>query len=491
VAQNSDPSSGLPTAPPEAWRPARRLAESVKGSLDRFLHVEAAGGIVLLVTAAVALVWANSPWAESYDHLWHTPLSFGIADWRIEESLHFWINELLMTVFFLVVGLEIKREIVEGALSDVRRAMLPVAAAIGGMLVPALIYVSLNRSGPTSDGWGVPMATDIAFAVGVLALLGRRVSPPLRVLLLALAIIDDIGAILVIAVFYSSGFALDGLVVALVGLALLFLLLKMGVRPGLVYVAPILLMWVGMLQSGIHPTLAGVVAGLSAPARSWFGKEGFLRRAHEALDDFQSRIQRQHSDHELLEPLGRLNEARQEALSPALRMESALHPWVAYVIMPLFALANAGVNLGGIELSTPGFGTVALGVAVGLVVGKPVGVMVLSWIAVRSKLCSLPDGVSWLGILVAGSVAGIGFTMAIFIAELAFADAALLSIAKLSVLIATVLAAVIGLGAGWAFLPKEQPPELADVSASRVESTTEYWTDTAAASDGPRTQATE
>jgi NhaA family Na+:H+ antiporter len=473
-----------PTSPPEAWRPASQLARSVKGSIDRYLHVEAAGGVVLLVAAAAALLWANSPWGDGSDNLWHTHLAIGIGDWRFDETLHFWVNELLMTVFFLVVGLEIKREIVEGALSDIRRATLPIAAAIGGMLVPALIYLSINPSGPAHEGWGVPMATDIAFAVGVLSLLGKRIPPTLRVLILALAIIDDIGAIVVIAVFYASGFAVDGLAVAAFGLLLLIVLLKIGVRPGLIFAVPIVIMWAGMLRSGIHPTIAGVIAGLFAPAKSWYGKEGFLKVAREVLDEFQVRISQDHDDHELLEPLSRLARARREALSPALRAEVALHPWVAYVIMPLFALANAGVDLGGIDLQTAGFISVSAGVILGLLVGKPVGIMLLSWIAVRLKLCALPDGVNWRGMLVAGAGAGIGFTMAIFIAELAFSDPAMLSTAKLSILIATAMAATVALVTGRVLLTLEQPKEVAGATATDVESDTEFWTGSHAIPEG-------
>jgi NhaA family Na+:H+ antiporter len=465
------------TSPPEAWNPASKLARSVRGSLDRFMHVEAASGIILLLAAAVALVWANSPWSDSYDALWHTHVSIGLGDWTFDESLHFWVNELLMTVFFLVVGLEIKREIVEGALSDIQRATLPIAAAIGGMVVPAAIYLMINPTGPSHEGWGVPMATDIAFAIGVLSILGKRIPATLRVLILALAIIDDIGAILVIAIFYAQGFALDGLAVAGAGLILLFVLLKIGVRPGLMFAIPILIMWAGMLRCGIHPTIAGVIAGLIAPVRSWYGKEGFLKAARDVLDEFQSRIEQDHDDHELLEPLSRLSRARKEALSPALQAEVALHPWVAYVIMPLFAIANAGVNLRGYDVQAPGFLTISAGIIFGLVVGKPLGIMLMSWLAVRLKLCSLPDGVNWWGMLVAGTGAGIGFTMAIFIAELAFTDPQMLGIAKLSVLIATATAATIALVSGRLLLGTEQPADMVHATLADVESDTEFWTE--------------
>jgi NhaA family Na+:H+ antiporter len=478
MTDNSEVPPTHSSSPPEAWRGATRLARSVRGSIDRFLHIEAAGGIVLLAAAAIALLWANSPWGDSYDRLWHTHISIRIGDWTFDESLHFWVNELLMTVFFLVVGLEVKREIVEGALSDIRSATLPIAGAIGGMLVPAAIYLAVNPSGPSHEGWGVPMATDIAFAIGVLSLLGRRVPATLRVLILAIAIIDDIGAILVIAIFYASGFAAEGLLIAAVGLGLLFLLLKMGVRPGLIFAIPILIIWVGMLRLGIHPTIAGVIAGLSAPVRPWYGKEGFLSKARSVLDEFQSRIGQEHDDHELMKPLNELELARREALSPSLRAEIALHPWVAYVIMPLFALANAGVHLQGMDLQGPGSMTIFGGIVLGLVVGKPLGIMLCSALVIRLRICALPDGVNWRGVFVAGAGAGIGFTMAIFIAELAFTDAEMLSVAKLAILIATVLAAMIALLSGRFLLTgEEQPTAVARASASEIEATTEYWTD--------------
>ena len=462
--------------PPETWLPARRLAMAVARPIESFLHVEAASGIVLLVAAAVALVWANSPFGESYAQIWHWPIAIGVGTWHVEHELHFWINEFLMTVFFFVVGLEIKRELVEGALSDVRRAALPIGAAVGGMVVPAAIYLALNPTPPSHDGWGVPMATDIAFAVGVLTLLGKRVPAALRVLLLAIAIIDDIGAILVIAVFYSTGFSVNGLAVAIAGLALILLLRQIGVRTAWAFVPAGLIVWTGMYQAGVHPTIAGVVVGLITPATSWFGREGFMQVAREALDDFEQRAGSGRDDHALLEPLDRLALARREALSPARRVEHALHPWVAYGIMPLFALANAGVDLRGIDRADPSFGVVFAGIVVGLVAGKPLGVLGASWLMVKLRLAVLPEGVNWRGIFIVGAVAGIGFTMAIFIAQLAFTDPTLLGIAKLAVLTATALAAALGLGGGWFLLPRSQPDELAAMTASDVEASRDYWT---------------
>ena len=417
--------------PPESWASARRVTNRIVRPLERFLHVESASGMVLLAAAVVALVWANSPWSASHEHFWHTPVTFGIGSFTSSQPLQFWINDGLMTVFFFVVGLEIRREIYEGELSDRKRAVLPVVAALGGR------------------GWGVPVATDIAFAVGVLALLGRRVPPALRVLLLALAIIDDIGAIIVIALFYSSGLSFLGLAIALAGVGGIVLFQRLGIRRAALYLLPGAIIWLGILRAGVHPTIAGVVIGLLTPARSWFGKEGFLVAAGEAIDDFRQSVNGEgRGEESLLSPLKRIKEAHREVLPPVVRIQAILHPWVAFGIMPLFALANAGVHLGGIDARSPGFATVMLGVALGLVVGKPLGIVVASFASVKLGICTLPRGVSWIGVAVVGLVAGIGFTMAIFIAGLAFPAETLLATSKLAILLASALAAVIGLAVG-------------------------------------------
>jgi Na+:H+ antiporter, NhaA family len=444
------------TSAPETWAPVRRAARKLLRPLERFLHVEAASGVVLLAAAVAAMLWANSPWGWSYDALWHTQVSFGVGSWVVSRSLHFWLNDGLMTVFFFVVGLEIRREMHEGELADLPRATLPIVAAVGGMVAPALLYWSMNRAHDVRVGWGVPTATDIAFAVGVLALLGGRVAPALRVLLLALAIIDDIGAILVIAIFYSSGVALGGLLIAAGGVACVLLLQRLGVRRALAYVAPGVILWIGLLRANVHPTIAGVALGLLTPARPWFGEQGFLAASRLAIEEFQRESSRGgHAQHDLFSPLDRMGEARREALSPVVRLQALLHPWVAYGVMPLFALANAGVAVGGISFEAAGSVTIAVGVAVGLVVGKPLGIVLASWLAVRTGLCRLPGGVSWRGVVVVGLVAGIGFTMAIFIAGLAFRDPARLGVAKLGVLIASATAGILGLGIGRVLLPSQ------------------------------------
>jgi NhaA family Na+:H+ antiporter len=378
----------------------------------RFISVEAVSGIVLLIAAALALLWANSPWAASYVALWHLPLSFGIARYLPAHDLHFWVNDGLMTVFFLVVGLEIRREMHDGSLSDPRVATLPIIAAVGGVLVPALVYVAINHSPDTRAGWAIPTATDIAFAVGILSLCGKGVPSALRMLLLTLAIIDDIAAILVIAFFYSSGIDYTGLVIVAAAVALVLLMQRLGIRSPLFYVLPGALAWFGMLRAGMHPTLAGVILGLLTPATANFGR------------------------HRCVDPT---------ALAPVQQVESWLHPWVAYGIMPLFALANAGVSLGGVNLAAGKPLSVAAGIVAGLVLGKPVGIVLAALVAVSLKLCTLPEGVSWRHMVVLGLLGGIGFTMAIFISNLAFEGSALLASAKFAVLVASGAAAALGL----------------------------------------------
>jgi NhaA family Na+:H+ antiporter len=438
--------------PPGAWPGARAAARRLLSPVERFLAVEASSGIVLLVAAAIALLWANSPWRSTYEAVLHTPIGLRVGGLAFERDLHFWVNDGLMVVFFFVVGLEIKREVYGGELSQLRRAALPAFAALGGMLVPAGIYLLLNGGTPNAGGWGVPMATDIAFAVGVLALLGKRVPPALRILLLALAVIDDLGAIIVIALFYSSGVSLGAAAVAVGAVLLIVLMQKLGVRSPWAYVAPALLVWAGTYATGVHPTIAGVVLGLLTPVRAWFGADGFLDRASAAVEAVRS-AQQSGDGHAIHSPLSELSLARREALSPVETLQHAFHRWVAFGIMPLFALANAGVPFGAVQLDGGG-GRILLGVALGLVVGKPVGVMGLSWLAVRLRAAALPAGVGWSGILVVSLVAGIGFTMALFIASLAFQPGPRIEAAKLGVLAASAVAALIGAAAGRFLLPR-------------------------------------
>jgi NhaA family Na+:H+ antiporter len=378
--------------------PVTRLVRT----FQEFARLEASGGILLIGCMVVAIAWANSPWSASYFHLWHTDPTFGFAGRLLSQPLHFWINDGLMVLFFLLVGLEIKRETLVGELASFRKAALPIAAALGGMIVPALLYFLCNRGGPGAAGWGIPMATDIAFALGVLALLGDRAPTSLKVFLAALAIADDIGAVLVIAFFYTAQISWVSLGVG--GLFFLALIAanRGGARHPLIYVVLGIGLWLAFLQSGIHATVAGVLLAITIPA---------LQGAN--------------------------------AESPMLRFEHALMPWNKYVIMPVFALANAGVLLGGgaaRSLTEP----ISVGVICGLVLGKPIGIVLFSWLATRSRIATMLDGVGWRQIVGVGFLGGIGFTMSLFIANLAFGDAPALETAKVAILAASVLTGLSG-----------------------------------------------
>jgi Na+:H+ antiporter, NhaA family len=427
---------------------ARRLAEQAVNTLQRFLQVEAISGGALLVTAAFALIWANSPFAHSYHAFWDLPLSIGVGEFAFSRSLHFMVNDGLMTIFFLVAGMEIRREIHEGALSKVEYAALPLIAATGGVIVPACMYLALNGDPVRGQGWAVPTATDIAFAVGVLALLGRSIPVNVRVFLLSLAIIDDIIAVLIIASFYTGGLQFSGFIIVLFGLLLILAFQRIGIGSAAAYVIPGAIVWIGFFVVGIHPTLAGVLLGLMTPARP------LPMREHPAK--IASRVLKQlgHSDavknmdaHRLEAPLRELRVAQREILPPVSRVQIAMHPWVAYGIMPLFALANAGVNLTDAKFSGEAH-LVMLGTALALTVGKPLGIVSATWLAVRLGWCQLSPGLSWGGVVLVGLLAGIGFTMSIFIAMLAFSDADLLKAAKLGVLLGSLIAAMLGLAWG-------------------------------------------
>nr|EPB93967.1 Na+/H+ antiporter NhaA [Pseudomonas plecoglossicida NB2011] len=428
---------------------AQRIAQRAFANLERFLHIEAVSGIVLLIAAVVALVWANSPAASSYEALWHAPVTFGVGSLVFSQSLHFWVNDGLMTIFFLVVGMEIRREIHEGALSSLRQATLPMAAAVGGVAVPALIYLAFSHAPAEQQGWAVPTATDIAFAVGVLALLGKSIPSNVRVFLLALAIIDDIIAVLIIAIFYTGGLDYAGFAVAALGLMLVIGLQKIGVGSAYAYVVPGAIVWLGVLMTGAHPTLAGVILGLMTPVRSMPLGQRPVDAISRVTDDLLGRAKAPEGDSSrLISPLKQLRLAQRELVPPVTRVQGSLHPWVAYGIMPVFALANAGVSLSGIDLSAAGPYWVMIAVAAALVVGKPLGIVLVSWLMVRLGWCALPAGVTWRSITLIGLLAGIGFTMSIFIANLAFADPGALGAAKLGVLSGSVIAAVLGLAWG-------------------------------------------
>ncbi|WP_242672075.1 Na+/H+ antiporter NhaA [Stutzerimonas kirkiae] len=430
-------------------------AERAFFALERFLHIEAASGMILILAAVAALIWANSPASASYHDLWHIPLTLGLGEHLYTQPLHFWINDALMTVFFLVVGMEIRREIHEGALASMKLAALPLAAAIGGITVPALIYLAINHDPVQSRGWAVPTATDIAFAVGVLALLGRSIPGNVRIFLLALAIIDDISAVLIIALFYSGGLDYAGLMIAIIGILIVLGMQKAGIGTAYAYILPGAILWAGLLKSGAHPTLTGVVLGLMTPV--------LPARLHDKPLELASRALRELTEHSadkdpnhLIGPLRQLRRAQRELMPPVTRVQMALHPWVAYGIMPLFALANAGVSLEGADVSFGATQSVMFGVTLALVLGKPLGIFATSWTMVRFGWCDLPPDVDWGWITLVSLLAGIGFTMSIFIATLGFNDPGLLSAAKLGVLLASLTATLAGLGWGYLYAKRKR-----------------------------------
>lgn len=398
------------------------MIDRVGGALKDFLKQESAGGIFLIVAAALALAIANSPLAASYFGTLQTKLNLSFGDFAINKALILWINDGLMAVFFFLIGLEVKREIIDGQLSSWNQASLPLAAAIGGMAIPAVIYVGFNMNSPESiGGWAIPAATDIAFALGILSLLGPRVPVAMKALLLAIAVIDDIGAILVIALFYTGEIKLDMLAGAFACLALLFVVGRLKVGSAIPYVLLTMVMWVFVLKSGVHATLAGVTAAMMVPMVARDGSHFVQRLEHE------------------------------------------LHPWVAFVIIPIFGFANAGVSLAGIapvDLLAP----LPLGIALGLLIGKQVGIVGFSWLAVKSGLAQLPTGVGWAKVWGLSLLAGIGFTMSLFIGNLAFVDAAMIDAVKIGVLSGSLIAAIAGYLMLGAILPKEAVEEEAETA---------------------------
>jgi NhaA family Na+:H+ antiporter len=437
----------VPVANPKRITPANTPIVRLARPFQEFAARETSGGILLLICTSAALVWANSPWAPFYAGLWHATFTVGFANFHISRELHFWVNDALMAVFFFVVGLEIKRQLLAGELASSRRAALPILAALGGVLVPALVYAALNVGGPGARGWGIPMATDIAFSIGVMSLLGNRVPLGLKVFLTALAIADDIAAVLVIAVFYTSDIALGALALSAVCLLAALAANRLGVRHPLPYAAIGAVLWIAVLQSGVHATIAGVLLAFMIPSRTAVNQREFLRHGRALLDRFERAAETEPfdilSDVEQQTAIEGLEDACEKVQPPLHRLEQSLHPWGTFVIMPLFALANAGVSLSG-GLGQMVAQPVTLGVTLGLVLGKPVGVTLASWLAVHLGAAALPERVSWRHIHGAGWLAGIGLTMSFFMADLAFTGDARLTSAKLGILMASLCAGIIG-----------------------------------------------
>lgn len=424
--------------------------ERVTLPLRQFLAIESSSGLLLAVCTFAAVALANSPWRAEFAALWEWPCRVGIGTWVLEKDLLHVINDGLMTVFFFVIGLEIKRELVAGELRDVRQAVLPIMAAIGGMVIPALVYVGLRDVLGVSDdarrGWAIPMATDIAFVVGLLALFGRRVPPRLRIFLLTLAIVDDLGAILIIAFVFTESLNLAALAVGVGAALLIWVLNRLGVRNVGVYALIGGVAWIGVLKAGIHPTVAGVVLGLMTPARSWIPMSALA----EILDKIQNRLDSLPQAAEISPKL--IRQARfaiRESVSPLERLEHLLHPWVAFVIMPVFALANAGVEIRLSALAEP----VALAIAAGLALGKPAGILLFCGATVLLRIARLPADVPW-SVLAGGAVlSGIGFTMSLFLAGLAL-PAELLDAGKVGTLLGSTISTLAGVGLLWHSLPR-------------------------------------
>jgi NhaA family Na+:H+ antiporter len=413
---------------------------------QQFAARETSSGLILLGCAAIALAWANSPWGASYEHLWEQSITIGHPRFALTMSLHHWINDGLMAIFFFVVGLEIKRELLIGELSTRETAALPIAGALGGMIAPALIYAAFNAGTPGARGWGIPMATDIAFAIGALALLGPRVPTALKVFLVALAIADDLGAVVVIAVFYTADLSFRSLGVAALLFAVLLGANKLGIRHTFVYALLGIVLWLAVLNSGVHATIAGVMLALTIPARTRINESEFIARVEESVANFRSADEPGTSV--LTNPghqyaIHQLEEACEDAQAPLFKLEDKLHTLVAFVIMPVFALANAGVRIGG---GTAGVLTsaITLGVVFGLVFGKPIGITLLSYLSARSGVAALPGDATWRALHGVSWLGGIGFTMSLFIANLAFAGTPLLEQAKVGILLASAIAGVTG-----------------------------------------------
>ena len=424
------------------------LADQILRPFQRFFRKQVASSILLLGATAMALVWANSDIAETYHSFWHTQISFAFGELHVSKTLLHWINDGLMALFFFTVGLEIKREILVGELSSPKKALLPVIAALGGMLVPALIYALFNLGSLTLGGWGIPMATDIAFALGAVAIFGRKLPVGLRIFLAAFAIADDLGAVLIIAVFYTKGIAWFYVFVCFFLILCLALANLLWIRWTLVYAILGLAIWFFILGSGIHPTLAGVIVSLFVPARGRYDTDRFLQNVNEITEQFK--CEEQSCGYSIL-----LNDEHMHAVhamelachdvqTPLQRLMHALHPWVALVILPFFALGNTGLTFDSVIFSEMATHAVSLGIFFGLVFGKPLGIMLFSYLAVKTGAASLPHKVQWSHIFGGAMLGGIGFTMSLLISDLSFATIHILNYAKISILIASFVSAVMG-----------------------------------------------
>lgn len=421
--------------------------EKLLKPIQRFLNVEASGGIVLLIMTVIALIWANSSFSDSYFHLWQTEIKVAFGDYTLDKSLHWWINDGLMMIFFFVVGLEIKRELLIGELSSVKNALLPVFAAIGGMIFPALIYLIMNHEPASSRGWGVPMATDIAFSLGILSLLGKRVPFSIKVFLTAFAIIDDLGAVIVIAIFYTAELSFMSMLISGFIFLLLLLMNALHVRKPLVYVILGIAFWIAFISTGIHPTIAGVLLALTIPTKARINSKEFIEKNIKSLNALEesgftgTNVPVSTNFNTVVYDI----ENRCESVAaPSHRLEHKLHPYVAFVIMPLFAIANAGVKING-EILTSLLQPISLGVILGLFFGKSIGITFVSWLMIKLKFAVKPTNSRWSHLIGTAFLGGIGFTMSLFVASLAFKNPEFLDYAKLGILSGSLISALTGL----------------------------------------------
>jgi NhaA family Na+:H+ antiporter len=425
---------------------AKTPIDKLLNPVHKFIHQEFTGGIVLFASVLVAILWANSPYAESYHAVWEANLNIGLAGAGLDAPLHIWINDGLMALFFFVIGLELKREFMAGELSSVKKATLPMVAALGGMIVPALTYTAFNAGSPSAAGWGIPMATDIAFALALLSLAGKHIPSSIKVFLSALAVADDLGAVMVIAFFYTAQISFMPLLLAFALLAVLGLGNYLGIRSVIFYMVIGIIVWACFLMSGVHATIAGVLVALTIPARPKIDEEEYVANLRENATAFEGAIRQDGAliTSEQYHILERVKQLSLDAETPLQKIENALHPWVAFIIMPLFALANAGVHLDAGFFNAMGTAT-SLGVLCGLVVGKCVGIFGFTWIMVRFRLAGLPAGAQWGHIFGVSLLAGVGFTMSLFITELAFGNPELIAQSKYAILVASLISGILGL----------------------------------------------
>lgn len=424
------------------------LGELLLKPFQRFSSMQAAGGALLFFLTIVALIWSNSDFADSYDWLKHFNLDLRIGSFSLGHSLHFWINDGLMTFFFFMVGLEIKREFLIGELSSLRQASLPLFGAVGGMVFPASIYYMLNAQTPSANGWAIPMATDIAFTMAALTLLGSKVPHPLKVFVTALAIVDDIGAVTVIAIFYSSDLSTNYLLLASFLVIVLICFNLLGYRKPLPYVVVGLFVWLAIYMSGIHSTIAGILVAFTIPARTRRDMAHFLDRLTgivNRLKPLETSDTRNNGEENRQAIVNKIEDLCKDVQTPLQRMEESLNPWVVFVIVPLFALVNAGVSVNSSDILKILSAPVGLGVVMGLLIGKQFGISVACWIAIRMRFAELPSGVKFSQIYGASIICGIGFTMSIFVADLAFGQSINLDYAKISILVGSVLSFLLGL----------------------------------------------